>query len=87
MILFSLGKQKNHGDKRCKDLSDRDGVPDAVNVKNQRENENRGRLEHERPQKRDRGGNSYLFSLPKGTYRFKEYDCGIFNANNKEGLA
>nr|DAN63056.1 MAG TPA: hypothetical protein [Caudoviricetes sp.] len=37
--------------------------------------------------KRDRGGNSYLFSLPKGTYRFKEYDCGIFNANNKEGLA
>jgi len=45
MILFSLGKQKNHGDKRCKDLSDRDGVPDAVNVKNQRENENRGCLE------------------------------------------
>ena len=55
MILFSLGKQKNHGDKRCKDLRDRDGVPDAVDVKDQRQDEHGGCLEHERAQERDRG--------------------------------
>ena len=55
MIFFTLRKQEAHGEEHREDLRDRDGVPDAVDVKDQRQDEHGGCLEHERAQERDRG--------------------------------
>ena len=57
LILFPFGEEENDGNDRCEDFRDGDRVPDAVHIKQKRQKNDGGRLEHERPQEGDRGGN------------------------------
>ena len=50
LILFPFGKEENDGNDRCEDFRDGDRVPDAVHIKQKRQKNDGGRLEHQRAQ-------------------------------------
>ena len=56
LILFALGEQEDDGDGRGENFCGGDGVPDAVHVEQERQQEDGGGLENKRPQEGDGSG-------------------------------
>lgn len=65
LIFLPLGKEEDHGDGKGADLRHRIGEPDAVGLQQQRQQQNGGGLEDQRPQKEMAAETAPSFSAVK----------------------